>query len=455
MFQCSRLKRNYKCPIYLAIFLVALYTILDGSLLASTSEDKPTTLVTPPWSHCYGIHRVNQTHLSIYSGYRKKFKSPQGMAAVKLVFNDKKGGQDDDELTVYGVNSGTGEIIYNKSLTSIGFFGKQGKGEGEFRQPFGVTANNEGLVVVADAGNDRLVFLFNENNELRFLKSITTVEVSLSHPRGVCLEGDSLYAADSGNDRLLVIDPRTEHSDVFRSKYALYDPFGIAVISDMRWNYYRSRFIVVTDSLNKRLTKLSLNGKPEANVRFSEVSDKDGGFFYPAIDYYSNVYVTDTISGCIYKFDKSLRFLTRLACSRDSETRLVESRGIAIYRRFGQVFVAERAGASYFWIGTDVRYLFCEAEHLPNSVALHIRFLLTEQAKVTIKLESCDGEVLKVLDERRFMEPGTLAITYHVAENLLDREIAKCKLWLSISAKPTYSSAKFLTVEKKTKVRMP
>lgn len=422
----------------------------------ATAQSKATTLVNPPWSHCYGLHRVTQTHLNLYSGYRKKFRSPQGVAAVKLLSNDAPGRKDDDELTVYGVNSGNNEIIYNTSLTSIDFFGRNADDRISFSNPTGIAADRHGLVVVADTDNHRIVFLQNSENSLQFHSSITLDEQQrrLRNPRGVAIEGDSIYIADAGNDRIVVLDLKGEYVHEINSPQPLYAPFGIAVISDETWNHYNSRAIVLTDSLNQRIIRLSLDGRVQAVKRFKEISDRSGGFFYTAIDYYSNIYATDTLSGCIYKFDKSLEFLTRMNCDPDWDLQLDQPRGLTIYRRFGQLFVAERQGASYLWIGSDVRHLRSRAEQKPDGLIVHTRFLLTEHSMVTIELETQSGQTIKVFVENRFMEPGQRTGEYSLTIDDLPGDFANCTYVLAVTAKPTYSSKKYLTAETRTLVRI-
>lgn len=422
----------------------------------ASAQPKATTLVNPPWSHCYGLHRVNQTHLNLYSGYRKKFRSPQGISAVKLLANDAPGRQDDDELTVYGVNSGNNEIIYNTSLLGIDFFEPAKNDPAALRNPTGIAADQHGLVVVADTDNDRVAFLRNENNSLRFEFSITLDEsrTQLRSPRGVTIENDSVYIADSGNDRIVVLDPAGRFVHEIRSRLPLSAPYGIAVISDQIWNHYDSSFIVLTDSLNQRITRLALDGRVEAVKRFGEISDQTGGFFYPAIDYYSNIYATDTISGCIYKFEKSLGFLTRMNCDSEWEIRLNEPRGMAIYRRFGQIFVTERQGASYFWIGTDVRYLRCRTEKKQDKLYVYTRFLLTEHSFITIELKTESGEMKNSFVDNRFTEPGSHTGVYVTELSGPAGLLANCTYVLTVTAKPTYSSKKYLTVERRASVRI-
>lgn len=420
----------------------------------ASGDDDPTTLVYPPWKHNFGFNRFRQFHLTAYGGYGIKVSSPQGIAAVKLRMKDAEGSGDDDELTVFGVNSGRGEIIYNRSLFELGLFAGEGTGK-KFSYPAGIAADAEGLVAVADKGNDRVVLLRVDSlTHLRYLSAITLEEsdVPLRGPAGVALEEGRLYIADQGNDRIAVVDTTGTFQIEFRDSTGLLrDPFGIAAISDPDWNHYNSRFLVVSGDANSRLTKLSPSGEPLGSVLYNEISDLAGGFFFLAIDYFSNIYVTDAITGCVYKFDRALNYLTRFECGTGGN--LDEPRGIAIYRRFGQVFVAEDSGASYYWIGTDVLNLSCRSRETEAGLALTVRFVLTEQSRVSARLVSESGEIVEVLANKVFMEPGSLSRTYVVPPQAVPAAVAECELSVTIEAKPIYSSRKHHVIRKEAKVR--
>ena len=119
------------------------------------------------------------------------------------------------------------------------------------------------------------------------------------NPSGVAMESGRIYVTDSGNDRVVVMDGTggvlEELSD---STGALDDPFGIAAIHEPEWNHYGSRFVVVSGGGKKTLTKVSLSGTAAHTVSYGEISDRDGGFYFVAIDYFSNVYVTDEDLPC-------------------------------------------------------------------------------------------------------------------------------------------------------------
>jgi hypothetical protein len=425
----------------------------DGEKTAA-GGDEQTTLVAPSWRHTLGLNRVRQTHLDIYSGYRKRFDQPLGIAATKHLFNDKPGTGDDDELTVYGVNSGTGEIIFNTSQMSLGFFSGWPGEKAGFDRPVDVVADREGWVAVSDAGRNHVVYLRNEDNQLHFVRCLDLAETGrpLSSPSGLALEGGRLYIADTGNNRIVVTNLAGEFLGSFsRSGETgpLIQPYDVAVIEPDTWNYYGSSFIVVTDSLHQRLNQLSLDGRPLAALRHSEIAGDPGGFYFTAVDYYSNVYVTDSRTGCVYKFNRFLAYLTRFGCGGGRESDLDEPRGIAIYRRFGQVFIAERAGASYYWVGTDILSPSAEARVGAGGADLQIRFTLTEQSLLTTILETAASEPVDTLAENLFTPPGNVIKTYHLPGWADEGSIANRKYFVTITATATYSSRRYFSAHRK------
>ncbi|MDZ7377576.1 MAG: hypothetical protein ONB13_13270, partial [candidate division KSB1 bacterium] len=133
----------------------------------------PTTLVFPSFLHTYGIRKATRFLLFLFTQNRAKFMDPQGLAVVRLkAWEDTTRTSDDDEVTVYGVNSGQDCIIYNTSMKSIGIYGLDETGERRLHRPRGIAANDLGEVYVADAGHHRVVKFFNPGHELKFDKSV-------------------------------------------------------------------------------------------------------------------------------------------------------------------------------------------------------------------------------------------------------------------------------------------
>jgi hypothetical protein len=431
------------------------------SLVAGT-ERGGTTLVTPPWTHCLGLHKVTQFHLDIYSGYREKFNDPEGLFCIKLTSKDNPGTtRDDDELTVYGVNSGACDIIYNKSLTSIGIVGHPGSGQMEFRNPRAVTGNKDGDLFVADTGNDRIVHLRYVDDELVWVKELRAgTDAPLRSPSGVCLSGGLLYVADTGNNRIVVLSPDGSVVKVFDIKTkgaSLFRPYAIAAVTEGDdFLYYADHFLVVTDSLGNRLWQISPEGKVSGLVRRAGIGG-NGSFDHVAIDYYGNIYVTDRQTGRIHKFDRHLGYLVAFGDKGTGEGELDEPRGITIYRRFGQIFVSERAGAQYFWVGTDL--LRFSAENLVfdpdrKRCGIDVSFLLTECSTISLVLRDDRGKDRFTVLPDYILPPAKFARRIEV--DCPDAaSLAKCTLNLVAKAKPTYSSRAYLTVERQSRMLLP
>jgi hypothetical protein len=426
---------------------------LAAGIHPAVAQTPTTTLVYPPWSHCYGLHRVNQTHLTLRAGFRYKFDDPQGLVALKLAAeDDPQSRRDDDELTVFGVNSGQGMLIYNTSITTIAFYGRPGSGVGEFRRPHGVAADRDGHVVVADTGNDRLHVLQYANDALTHVRFIAGNfnGKPLRGPMGVALEGGEVYVCDPDENRILVLDLegnlRRELRPERDGKPLLQEPFSIAVIRpEEGMNFFGEDFVVVTDSMLSRVWKLDHDGHPFAVRRVREVA-RGGEFTWAAIDYYGNVYCSDR-GGRIHKFDRELRFLLSIGRPGRGEYEFDEPRGLGLYRRFGQLFVAEREGAQYLWIGTDV-FTPSVADLKPDpggGWSLHVRFFLTEYAQVKLDLADRANQPVAPLQPAQWTAPGPV-----------DRELrfqapaGNEPLHVRIEATPTYSARKVLTVVKST-----
>ena len=428
---------------------VSAFTALLASAPAGRAQTAGTTLIYPPWSHCYGMHRVNQTHLTLRAGFRYKFVDPQGMAALKLAAeDDTTSRRDDDELTVFGVNSGQNMLIYNTSLTAIAFYGREGAAIGEFRGPHGVGADRAGRVVVADTGNHRLHVLQYANDTLQHVRFIdgSFAGRPLRRPLGVAVEQEEIYVCDPESQRILVLgfdgalhrELRPERNGVA----LLQQPFAVAAIrADHPDNFFGEDFIVVTDSLHQRLWKLDRNGQPVAVRRIGDTGNARGEFYYAAIDYYGNVYCSDR-GGRLHKFDRELRFVLTIGRPGRGDNEFDAPRGIGLYRRFGQMFVSEREGAQYLWIGTDVfTPSVTDVQRGGGRWRGMARFFLTEYASTRLDLVDAAGAVRVALQTPLWTTPGAVARAFEI-------DTDPSGLRLRVTAVPTYSSRKILQVEK-------
>ncbi len=373
----------------------------------------PTTLVFPTFLHTYGVRKATAKHLFLYMQNRVKVRDPQGIAATRLdVWDNPKETKDDDEITVYGVNSGQDVIIYNTSMTAITVYGLNEKGEKRLNRPRGITAHRGGEVYLADAGNNRVVHFFNTGRELKWVQALG----NMSAPQDVVISADrTVFVADTGNNRVLVFrDDKLIQSWDEAGKFSL--PSGIvATDSTDGWSFHKDNFVAVVDMNGQRLQKFTRDGRWLKTVNAAELGKPNAKLMYAAIDYYSNVYVTDFNNHCIHKFDRELNYLTTFGRMGKGEKEFIEPRGIAIYKRFGQVLIDDRESAQYYWVGTDVLNLRASKQH-PDSPAnsskesrdlLQLDYFLTEPSYVTLEILDTRGNVLaKPMDKTlRFSGP--------------------------------------------------
>ena len=416
-------------------FLVALVG------LGRASDVPPTTLVFPTFLHSWGMHKATTRHLFLFVGLKTKFDDPQGLAAVRLrAWDDPSTEFDDDELTVYGVNSGSHNIIYNTSMFSLGVYGEEGEGEGQFRDPRGIAADQDGNVYVADMGNHRVVQLFNTGHELIWVGTVGSAGDAPGHfrfPFGVALDSQGrFYVTDTANHRIQIFDDQGQFLRQISGD--LSDPKGIAVIdSAERWSYYGQTCLCVVDSGGRRLQKFSAQGVLLQRTSCQQTGMPEARFGYVAIDYYGNVWVTDERNHCLHKFDRQLNFVVSFGREGKNDREFISPRGLAIWRRFGQVFVAEEAGAQYYWVGVD---LLCpQIRSVGERGGLTISFVLTERAYLTVEIRDDHGDLVKALIVNKQEPIGSCEYRWD-GRGVGGEMVPPGQYRVRIVAEPTYSS---------------
>jgi DNA-binding beta-propeller fold protein YncE len=419
--------------------------------LETPAESPPnTTLVYPPFAHTLGIHRARPVHLRIFLGGRTEFDDPQGVAAVKFATDDDPSVKSDDyQLTLFGINAGRGEIIFNSTMQTLAIYGRRGSGEGMFLSPRGITAHPDGRVYVADTGNRRVV-------RLRWDPASRRLTWAGSWPAGAAADvaldqRGNVFAADPEADAVLrfadtaagagtaLLPPSPVTGDRWPLPSDTDEPVALAVGDSLDpWyapDHYR---LFLVDRGGRRLRVVDADGAVLAEA--SPGTTTGGRFAYVALDYHGNVYVTDPTAGAIVKYDPALTLLAVFPGPGDEASALEEPRGIAIWRRFGQVFVAEREGAQYFFVGTD--FLPAEGplvvERSPDGWAFTIR--LTEAAEVKAAFLDRAGDTLGVAAATGPAGPGEERVAWSAWEREPPPEWEARAATVVIEARPTYSS---------------
>jgi len=373
------------------------------------------------------------------------------------------------------VNSGQNNIIYNTSMYSLDVYGLEQRGEQALNRPHGIAANGKGHVYVADTGHHRVVHLFNPGRKLQYVGSIGRKGTGPSEflsPFGVALDSQGrVYVTDTGNHRVQIFSPHGTLLRIFGKKGTapgeFLDPTGIAVTDfEERWSYYHDSFLVVIDKKGQRLQKFSLEGKFLKAIEAQDFGYPTAQLAYLAIDYFCNIYATDRANSTIHKFDRFLNYLTSFGRYGTGDKEFVEPRGIAIYRRFGQVFIAERESGQYYWIGTDIQDL--QARYVPESRILEVSYFLTEPSFVTVDVLNSRGKKLCRIFEKLLRFSGKRVEQLRI--ELSDKKPLFVKEWgfvagklflprgrfrLRFKVEPTYSSYRHFAKEVETEFDIP
>ena len=379
---------------------------LPFEMLESNLRDDPSTLVFPTRAHI-PVRKATKFHLFLYMQNRVKVRNPQGIAVARLdVWEDEGTDKDDDEISIYGVNSSQNVLIYNNSMTSLAVYGLNERGREQLNAPHGITASHWGDVYLADTGNNRVVKFFNDGKQMRFEKPL--LQNQLLHPVAVALAADSsLYISDTENNRVLLVRADTLQSTFVASGQepgAVWHPTGIAAIAaSERWSFWKEPFVVVVDQFGKRIQRFDRDGQLLAAIDSKDLGYEKANLQYAAIDYYGNIWVTDRGNHCVHKFDRHLQHLDTFGHKGSGDREFTEPRGIAIHKRFGQVLIAEKESVQYYWIGTDVKNLQARRD---DDGFLQLDYFLTERSFVTLEVLNRRGRVVATLMQETPREPG-------------------------------------------------
>lgn len=391
----------------------------------TTDHEENTTMVFPPYGHCMGIYRAGQDQLTMLLGGMIQFDDPQGITAVLPDEWDTSDPGDDDELSVYGVNSGSGHIIYNASMYALGFYGGEGSEPDQLLSPHGIAATTSGIVYVADTGNHRVAVLKRAGQRIlpdSFIEGF-------SEPWDVALDGRYIWVTDRAAGTLSRYASATDQSPVVVS---VNSPRGVAATGYGEYSNGHSPCQVVITDDGTILTKL-VDGVVTATA---DLSDCGGSFFnYVELDYHGNVWVTDSIGCRIHKFDSQLSYLDSWGQGYGTaDDRFQNPTGLTIWDRFGQIFVSESSGARYFWVGTDIRNLSFSSDG--NGCTVSGR--LTEKAVMVVNIYKSDGSIARSLYSGR-RSPGYFNFEWD-GTRLQGQNVYVGEYTISINIEPIYSS---------------
>ena len=192
-------------------------------------------------------------------------------------------------------------------------FGKEGDGNGNFKHPYDIVMDKNGVLYVADDSRTRIQ-TFSDNG--KFLNKFFVNDHEGDDIFGVALDQDNelIYCTKLSDNLMLVFDleGQLQHS----YKLHIMDKPGLIAIN-------RHYEIIISDLANERLCKFNKQGKHLScmgNLKFP-------GFI--AISNDDSVIVADALDGCVYVFSPDGSVRHKFGSSGTGKGQLKEPAGVA------------------------------------------------------------------------------------------------------------------------------
>lgn len=394
----------------------------------------------------------------MYLGGNFRVDDPQGLAATKIKEEeDTTTWRDDALLTLFAVNSGSGQIVYNVKLLKPGIFGSKGTGIGQFNRPHGIACNPDGDVYVADTDNNRLVRLRYTQGKLTW---VAVVDSGLGHPYDVTVDSrGKIYLTDTDSNRIVVYQSDGTKAAVFRP--GLERPGAVAIIDrNEQFNELGLDLLTVVDRSGTRINQLNLNGEIKRQIDCRRIGLDSADFAYCDFDRYGNLYVTDRLNSTVHIFDHGLNYITSFGTAPGTAGReavFKSPRGIAIGKKFGQVFISEEDGGQYYLIALDGYLIGCFPEEFNSQrPGTTIALYLTQKAEITIEIRNATDSVVRSLTPPYHQGPGEVLIVWDGRDNKGEL-VPTGQYVIRVTIRPTYSRPRYTFKKELTTrvVRLP
>lgn len=393
------------------IFCIALF--ISGCF--GQSDHRPTSYVYRPWTSHWGYARFGTFDLRMFFGNKTEFDNPQGLALIRPSKSFLP--------VLIGVNSGknnllvftpqvTGRLINIQAFLPESIY----PADSEtilFNNPLGIAASDSGSFYVIDHGNARIVKLrIRENSTDLMIPAVEAMIGSLGSGPGQFL--DPRGVAVVGHQRIAVIDNVLNRVTILNDEggvetfwEGLIEPVAIASsIAPWQtdWTGNEQDFLVVADSLDRRITIFDLNGNLlnhiDAMTWNAPLTPK---LSYIAIDRHRQILVTDRNNGSIHKLDRHLNYLGSFGETGVGCFEFDEPRGIAVDWELGNVYVLERERLQTLAVAVDVTRFTATMVGDSHPGDLSIDFWLTEAAYSDFDLlDRYDRFIARLVENRLF-----------------------------------------------------
>ncbi len=421
------------CTIAISFIIIAI------SVSAETYDDM---FVYPPYGHSMGIHKANVSTYKMIYGKSISFAEAGGIAAVKLRATDKKGIDDDDELTIFLADQINGRILFNVGFNKLVTYNDR------LKNPVVIKADPSGRVIVGDVGKHAVILLQYKNDSLVFVRTILKGVL----PYGVGFgDRNYIFVSDMLSNTLL----KVTYKGKILKRLKLDAPGALTTIRrrDM-WQVSGPSVVYVIAHNGKSVEKydFQFNKVGEYNIPSPDISSCN--FVDIANDYYRNIYLVDNMNSRIVKFTGDLKYVGDFGKFGTGDKEFYYPQYISIWKRFGQTFIVDRNGISYYWVGIDGDIEDVSPPILTKEYP-GITFVVfsTDYAIARVKISDKDNNVVRSFIIPKRLKPGKNNILW---DGKTDRG-ALCpdgEYKVRITIEPTYSSRGYFKKELKADLKV-
>lgn len=212
-----------------------------------------------------------------------------------------------------------------------------------FRKPWGIAADGEGKVYIANPGNSEVVVFDFKKNEASALDS----EGLLMKPAGLAVDGDgNLYVSDSFQNNICVFNREGKPLRIIGDEATLSRPSGMAIDNRLKRLYVanvQKHNIEVFGLQGEHLFKIGKMG--EGDAEFNMPSDID-------IDSKGNLVVADTMNARVQILNSDGGFVSKFGVRGDGLTDFQLIKGIAVDRE-DRIFVSDSKADKFLIFDKD------------------------------------------------------------------------------------------------------
>ena len=229
--------------------------------------------------------------------------------------------------------------IYSQAGERLQTFGSQGSGDGQFDRPHGVAVDDDGNILVVDAGNFRIQKLSSDGQFIAAVGKEGKDPLEFNDALGIAISplNKKLYIADASNHHIQILNPDLTFFSCFGSQGGdnghFQSPYDVVIDS--------TGTVYVADSANHRIQVFSAEG--EYLRKFGEKGSGSGELSWPSgiyIDTDNLVYVTDIENCSVSVFTSEGQSLTSFGEEGSGPGQFYCPHGIAVDKN-GVIYVCD------------------------------------------------------------------------------------------------------------------